>query len=130
MRRQGESFAEVLDKHIRPKARERLQWHLKQKHCCLLISASIDVYLEPWAKKMGCHQVISSQIEISPEGLVTGQLSGLNCRGLEKVRRLHEWLGRRQEYCLYAYGDSRGDKELLDDADHSYYRQMPEKDEG
>jgi len=33
-------------------------------------------------------------------------------------------LGSRDSYTLYAYGDSRGDKELLSAADFSFYKKF------
>jgi len=53
----GHSFAEnSLDKHLRPEGRQRIAWHLSQGHRCILVSASLDVYLKPWAEKMGFHK--------------------------------------------------------------------------
>jgi len=40
--------------------------------------------------------------------------------------RLEALLGVRDGFTLYAYGDSRGDRELLATADYGYYRKMPE----
>jgi phosphatidylglycerophosphatase C len=39
-------------------------------------------------------------------------LAGRNCRGAEKAVRLREYLGP-EPVTLFAYGDSRGDRELL-----------------
>lgn len=123
LKKQGELFAtEELPKHIRPKALERLHWHLDQQHRCILISASIDTYLAPWAKQVGFDTCITSSLEIDSNNRITGNLQGLNCRGPEKVRRLIELVGQKNNYTLYAYGDSDGDKELLAFADHPFYR--------
>lgn len=125
----GETFAaEKLDSHIRPEAIQRLRWHQSQGHRCVLISASLDVYLTPWADRMGFADLISSRFETNGTGEITGKLLGFNCWGPEKVRRLTEHLGPKK-YQLYAYGDSRGDQELLALADHPFYRQMPTKEE-
>ena len=125
LQQKGEEFAKALDKHIKPDMQKRLQWHLQQGHRCVLISATLDVYLEPWAKRVGIHEVISSRMQATPDGKTTGYLLGSNCWGPEKVRRLYERLGPRENYCLYAYGDSRGDLELLAAADHAFYREIP-----
>lgn len=120
---QGDLYAKTcLNKIVRPKAFKGIEWHQKQGHKCLLISASIDVYLRPWAKKMGFDAVISSELEIDQYHLITGRLKGKNCRGKEKVRRLLEMEGDKQGFYLYAYGDSQGDKELLALADSAHYR--------
>ena len=122
----GEAFAKnVLPKKIRKEAQERINWHLKQGHRCLLVSASIDTYLIPWAHAMGFEKVLSSRLEIDENGIVTGKLEGLNCRREEKVRRLKEFLGPLEQFCIFAYGDSRGDKEMLEVADVPFYRMMP-----
>lgn len=117
---------EELPRYVKPAALARLQWHLEEKHHCVLISASLESYLEPWAKQVGFHDVIASKVEVDPSGHLTGKLMGKNCRDAEKVRRLEEQLGPKSDYELYAYGDSRGDAALLAIADHPFYRIMPE----
>lgn len=109
--------AEILDTFIRPDVLKKLKLHQKEGHRCIIISASPNIYLEAWAERYGVRRVLSSELELSPDGIVTGRLKGQNCRGDEKVRRLLEELGPKQNYYLYAYGDSRGDKELLALAD-------------
>ena len=106
-------------------AMKRLDWHKQQGHRCVVISASLELYVHPWALKAGFDDVIASRLETQEDGRITGNLSGENCFGIEKVRRLEALLGSRSGYTLYAYGDSRGDKELLISADHAYYRQIP-----
>lgn len=106
-----------LDKFIKPDTLQLLRWHQQQGHRCIIISASPDVYLIPWAEKEGIKDVISSRLEVTPEGKITGRLIGKNCWGPEKSRRLLELLGPKKDFYLYAYGDSRGDRELLALAD-------------
>lgn len=110
---------------IRPEAMRRFKWHKQQGHRCVLISASLDIYLQPWALSIGFDDVISSSLETGEDGRVTGKLAGANCFGTEKARRLEALMGDRSRYELYAYGDSNGDKELLSMADYAYYREMP-----
>lgn len=118
----GNRFAkEKLMQYIKPEALNKVLWHQKQNHRCILISASLDIYLEPWAKSVGFQDVLPSKLAFDSKGKVTGKLEGLNCWGPEKVRRLLERTGSKN-YTLYAYGDSRGDKELLGLADYPFYR--------
>lgn len=122
----GERFAAyVLPGLLRYEAMQRLEWHKQQGHRCVAISASLELYVGPWAIKAGFDDVIATHLETREDGLVTGRLSGANCFGIEKVRRLESLLGAREGYTLYAYGDSRGDRELLSSADYAYYRQFP-----
>lgn len=102
----------------------RFLWHKGQGHVCVLVSASLVHYLEPWAKSVGFDHVIGSQLASDDNGLVSGRLDGGNCYGEQKASRLRAWLGAR-EAIIHAYGDSRGDREMLAMADHPYYRTMP-----
>ncbi len=125
MRDLGVEFAKKpLEKHLRPEAMERFQWHRQQGHLCVLISASVDTYLVPWAQQVGFDKVATSRLEIDANQCITGRLVGKNCWGPEKVRRLQELVGPKEGYLLYAYGDTRGDRELLQYADHPFYRKM------
>ncbi len=116
-------FAEQkLPKLLRSEAMQRLQWHKDQGHRCVVVSASLELYLQPWASKAGFNDAIGSRLEIIADNRTSGVLLGENCFGPEKMRRLESLLGPRDGYTLYAYGDSRGDKELLSAADYPYYR--------
>ncbi|MBI3902766.1 MAG: HAD-IB family hydrolase [Nitrosomonadales bacterium] len=126
LERAGERFAAlVLPGLLRQEALQRLEWHKQQGHRCVAISASLELYVRPWAIKAGFDDVLATRLEMQPDDRVTGKLSGANCYGAEKVRRLEALLGSRSGYTLYAYGDSRGDRELLSYADHAWYRKMP-----
>jgi len=106
---------------IRQKAIEKSQWHLKQGHRVVIISASIRNWIEPWAKQHGFTDVIGTEVELDDERL-TGKFAGKNCHGPEKVTRLLAHFPERQDYELYAYGDSQGDLEMMKFADFPYYR--------
>jgi len=124
----GERFAaDVLPGLLRDKAMHRFDWHRQRGHRCVVISASMEIYVRPWAIKAGFDDVIATRLEMQESGGIAGKLSGANCYGIEKVRRLEALLGARESYSLYAYGDSRGDRELLSFADHAYYRKFPER---
>jgi phosphatidylglycerophosphatase C len=73
---------------------------------------------------LGVDAVLATRLAADGETF-TGALVGENCRGPEKLRRLDEWLaarvgveGGRNGVELWAYGDSAGDRELLEVADH------------
>ncbi|MGE5210518.1 MAG: HAD-IB family hydrolase [Acidobacteriota bacterium] len=116
---------EVHDRRLRVDVVESLRAHLATGDTVVLVSASFEVYLEPLAELLGVHDVIAVRLEVDDEGILTGRLDGPNCRGPEKVVRLHDWLDRnaggRDAVRLVAYGDSRGDRELLADADEAHW---------
>lgn len=129
LQRQGQAFArDRLPGLLRPSALRRLQWHQKLGHQIVIISASLDLYVKPWAAALGVDHVLCTSLDVDDSGQVSGRLGTANCYGPEKLRRLREALGDTSEYLLYAYGDSRGDRELLASADYSFYRSMPETD--
>lgn len=96
----------------------KMLFHQKESHTVVIISASIENWVKPWAKKQGVDVVCSTQIEINDEGFLTGNFKSKNCYGKEKVKRLLELYPDRENYTLYVYGDSSGDKELFDLADY------------
>lgn len=116
--------AGLLNHYVKPEPLHRLAWHQAQGHACVLISASLELYLKSWAAQHGFDTVLASRLELNETRKATGRLEGLNCWGAEKVRRLTEFAGPKHTYQLYAYGDSRGDRELLELADYPFYRKF------
>lgn len=123
LRERGLQFSKnIIPTLLREDVCSRLRAHQKQGHCCVLVSASLDVYLEPWAKNAGFDYCIATSLAVSPEGLASGKLDGANCYGQEKVRRIERLIG---EVGLpsrsYAYGDTVGDIPMLTMADEGYW---------
>lgn len=126
LRKAGQRYARfVLPRAMRFEAMARLAWHRQQGHRCILISASIEHYVRPWAEANGFDEVICTRLAVDGQGGLTGRYDGANCYGAEKARRLSALLGAREDYLIHAYGDSRGDRELLAMADFPWYRRMP-----
>lgn len=116
----GKEFASTqLPNYLKKNVVDRIHWHKSQAHRCILVSANLDLFLVPWAKSFGFNDVITSKCEIIDE-ILSGKLIGKNCRGAEKVDRLIKLVGEKENYTLYAYGDSKGDRELLAYADYPH----------
>jgi HAD superfamily hydrolase (TIGR01490 family) len=111
------AFSHRLEARIHPAALQRIDWHRRQGHELVLISASLRIYLEPLAERLGFDHVIATALEVGQDGHLTGALDGANVRGPEKLARLRRWLDG-DDVELWAYGDSEGDRELLAAADH------------
>ncbi|RCK81147.1 MAG: Phosphoserine phosphatase [Candidatus Ozemobacter sibiricus] len=110
----------VLPGMIRPAGRQRLAWHCAQGHVVAIVSASFEFYLEAWCQAEGVH-LIGTRCEIR-DGRVTGEFLSPNCHGPEKVVRIRERFDLREDDYIYAYGDSRGDREMLDLADEAFFQ--------
>lgn len=111
---------EEIDKIARPKAIERILWHQEQGHKVVIVSASMECWIKGWCDKNHL-DLIATRLEIK-NGKLTGKFATRNCYGLEKARRVKEAYDLSQYDHVYAYGDSRGDKELLALADESFYK--------
>ena len=110
----------VLVKDLRPEALERLRWHQKRGDRVLLCSASPRMLLQPLADWLGV-ELLATELR-KREGRWQPLLDGQNCKGPEKMRRLQAHLGPLEIIEMEAYGDSRGDRELLLAADLPHYR--------
>ena len=106
---------------VRPEMLERVRAHKRLGHRLVLVSASPSLYLRPWAAQAGFDGVLATELEFAGDRF-SGRLASANCWGPEKTRRLREWLAGEQPAMLYAYGDSRGDRELLALADRPWLR--------
>lgn len=98
-----------------------LRDHQARGDLCVLVSASLDVYLEPWARAAGFDHVLASRLELDGKGKITGRLAGGNCHGEGKVARVKRLLADHEVAHIDAYGDSRGDREMLAMADQAHW---------
>ncbi|MDB6055280.1 MAG: HAD-superfamily hydrolase [Verrucomicrobiales bacterium] len=110
-----------LNSLLNKSAMERLSWHQSQKHLVILLSASIENYLIPWARQQSIPMVIGTRLEIENER-ITGKLSTPNCKGLEKVIRLQKAMPELSQFEVYSYGDSDADRRLAPISDHFLFR--------
>lgn len=115
------AFARSYRFLLRPKGMKRINDALNEGAEVLIVSASIDHWVRPFFEELPEVRVIGTQIEVK-NGRLTGRFQGKNCYGAEKVRRVASLLNQREKYELTAYGDSRGDKELLAYADKGFFR--------
>lgn len=106
---------------LRPKALLKIDEVLKSGGKVVVVSASINNWVEPFFAGLDGIQVLGTMIEVR-DGVVTGRFLTKNCYGEEKVRRLLKLYPDRQNYWLVAYGDSEGDFQLLDYANESHYK--------
>lgn len=119
--RLGFAFAdEILGSMLRPSALKRLNEHLAAGDRIIVVTASAYEWVKPWTDKMGIALIATRWEEQG--GRLTGRISGLNCNGPEKVKRLREVVSPESFETIHAYGDTSGDEAMLAIASHKHYR--------
>ena len=101
---------------LRPEMLQKVEQAKAEGAEVLVVSASIDNWVKPFLPGV---TVLGTQVEVV-DGYLTGRFSTPNCYGQEKVNRILERFPDRHSYHLTAYGDSRGDKEMLAFADEAH----------
>ena len=132
-----QDFAAHNQHLLRPQGITLLREVANQHHKIFIVSASIDNWVRPFflANGLDAITIIGTKIDVK-EGKVTGNFKTDNCYGEEKVHRICDALiqivnnGKggssisfdRTKYDIEAFGDSRGDKEMLAFADHVHFK--------
>ena len=114
---------------LRPKGFATVRKALDEGATVMIVSASVDNWVRPFFDDIlttlsnpTAFVVLGTEVE-AIDGILTGQFKSRNCYGAEKVRRLSAQLPAPREDCyIVAFGDSRGDKEMLQYADEAHYK--------
>lgn len=104
---------------VRPRAWAAIKKHQANGDTVVIVSASAEIWLQPWCTENHL-DLISTKLEIR-NGIITGRFNGLNCHGPEKARRIQQNYSLAAFETIYAYGDSSGDKEMLELAQVRFY---------
>jgi phosphatidylglycerophosphatase C len=111
---------QIIPSLLKSSAMDKLQWHKESGHRVVLLSASLEIYLDIWAKQHDI-ECIATKMEVI-DGKITGRYIGKNCYGEEKLKRLKEQIELQDYTCIYGYGDSLGDREFLEICDKKHYQ--------
>lgn len=100
---------EFLLPRMYPEGLSCLRHHLQAGHAVIMVSASTENYMRYVADALG---IVLLCTPISPDGAIH-----MNCKGEEKVRRIHAWLNNQSIqadfFASFAYGDSKSDLPML-----------------
>lgn len=115
-------FADRNQCIIRTRGWDTIRKALANGEQVIIITASIENWVKPFFKEFGNQiKVEGTKIDVRINQ-ITGQFLTQNCYGVEKTKRLKEVFPYRQAYELIAFGDSDGDRYLLNEADESHYK--------
>jgi len=88
-------------------------WYKSRKDANdVIVSASYDIWIIPFAQKLGIRNVIATRVDSE------GKILGLNCKGQEKVKRIKEAYNSSE--ISSAYSDSAVDIPMLEIANTAY----------
>jgi HAD superfamily hydrolase (TIGR01490 family) len=114
----------VLPSLIRPDAKVAIEKYRAQQAIIAVVSASAENWVKPWCDQNGLI-CLATKLEIK-DGIVTGNILGRNCYGDEKVCRIKAQFNLSEFSSVIAYGDSSGDREMLQLAHKRYYKPFRE----
>lgn len=121
VRARGEAYArEVIATMLRPEAMARIDWHREQGDTIVVVSGSMDVYLEPFCRAHGLELVCN--LPASRGGRLTGFFRERDCAGVGKVARLNARYDLSRYATIYAYGDTDEDRAMLGLAHQRWFR--------
>ena len=113
---------DILPSILNNDAIKKLRWHQQQSHRVIIISAMFESILQPWCTENNV-ELIATRLEIK-NGKLTGNFSTPNCYGKEKLNRITQAGLLENSTYVFAYGDSAGDKEMLNLANEAFYRRF------
>jgi phosphatidylglycerophosphatase C len=115
-----EYTTQKLPQIIRKTALERIKWHKTQEHEIYVVSASASLWLEWWCRKTQV-KLIATELKFE-KSRFSGKFLSSNCNGEEKVKRIKKEINLSDFSYIFAYGDTEGDKQMLELADEAYFR--------
>jgi phosphatidylglycerophosphatase C len=116
---------EILPAILRPQALKTIEHHKQHGSTITIVSASPEDWITPWANDLGI-TVVATRLEKN-ENSITGKIAGLNCNGAEKVNRISEKFHVIDYPIIVAYGDSEGDREMLELATQKFFKPFRDK---
>ena len=111
---------DVLPGLIRSQALQAIQSYVQRGNRTIIVSASPQNWILPWASEQGV-EVIATQLEVK-EDCLTGRIAGKNCNGEEKANRIRHYLNLNDYSQIIAYGDTSGDRAMLELATQQYFK--------
>jgi phosphatidylglycerophosphatase C len=116
----GNEFINKIDKLVYTEAKNKINFHKESGDRVIVVSASCNIWIKPWCNKNQIELISTDLLFI--DNKFSGKLNGKNCYGAEKVVRITQLLNLNEFKYIYAYGDSKGDKEMLSIANEMFYK--------
>lgn len=105
---------------IRKNALEFIQNIDRENTDAYIVTASLDIWVKPFAQLFG-FQLLATEAKYEND-IFTGDFRTKNCNGQEKVNRITQEVSGKKYDKTIAFGDTSGDKELLQWANEGHFR--------
>lgn len=110
----------ILPKLVRSKAIKEIEKLKAANAEIVVVSASAENWIRKWADNNEL-KLIGTKLAVVGSK-ITGTIDGKNCYGDEKVCRIEQHYDLKLFKEIYCYGDSGGDKAMLQLATFSFYK--------
>ena len=114
----AQEYANNLVSQLNPSLLKQLKQHQALGDEVVLVSASVDVYLQPVCSLLNIDLICTQTEQIN--NTYTGQYTTPDCSSKQKRLRILEKYSLDHYSVIYAYGNSMEDNEMLELADHVY----------
>lgn len=98
---------------VRKESLKKLRKHQLNGDQVFIVTASPDIYVQELSRQWQLNGTICTNLQWK-KGRLTGSILGRNCRGEEKERRIRALFDKRDLDGSYAYGNSDGDRQMLE----------------
>ena len=115
-----EFFEKYYPEIFRENALEFIKNIDRQNTESLIVSASLDIWVKPFAEQLKM-KLLATRAEFKND-VFTGNFIGENCNGEEKVKRVKEEIAGKKFDKIIAFGDTSGDRPMMEFADESHYQ--------
>lgn len=115
-----EFFDQFYPEIIRENALDFIKNIDRQNTESYLVTASLDIWVKPFAEKFKMN-LIATEAEFIDD-VFTGKFIGKNCNGPEKLKRIQSAIAGKKYDKTMGFGDTDGDKEMLDWVDEGLFK--------
>ncbi|MGC4128703.1 MAG: HAD family hydrolase [Bergeyella sp.] len=113
-------FEEYYPKIFRQNALDFIKNIDRENTESYIVTASLDIWVKPFADEFQLN-LLATEAEFKND-VFTGNFKTKNCNGIEKVNRIKSAIDGKKFDKKIAFGDTNGDKPMLNFADESYFR--------
>lgn len=115
-------YLDVIRPHLAPNIVARVRAHREQQHILVLISAGLRYLLAPVVEDLGFDYLFCTDLEVRPDGILTGKTNGPICT--DEYKRVYaRKLAQDLDLDLassYAYGNHTTDLPMLELVGHPH----------